>query len=99
MKRKVVELAIDVELAHSHGIARIHLRSFRVFERSREIQVVETVHLWQVRHGDPAARRERALLCSSAIALRHMNGILRHLGNDVSFALVRRLTWTRDVHR
>jgi hypothetical protein len=97
VKRKPIELAIDVELPQARGIAGTRSRRNALKTRGK-VQLVETVHLRHVRHDGAAARAEGPADGMLFVALHHEHRVLRHVGNDVALALGLRLARCDDVH-
>src|SRR5678809_85043 len=98
MQWKVVELTVDVELTHLHSITRVAIRFLRTCECGRKVQIVQTVHLRDVRHRNTATRVERSLLRSRSIFLGDMHGSRRHISNNVTVPLILRFAWRVYVH-
>ena len=69
----MIKLAIDVELAEQDGVADVFLRRRRALERRVEVELVQAVHLREMRHGNRAARGKGGGLLPGLVPLRDVH--------------------------
>ena len=87
--REAVELAVDVELTLHHRVARGAMLRRAALARFLESQLVEAVHLVDVRYGHAAVRGEVPGRRALPAALGEVHGVLPHVGHDVALATIR----------
>src|SRR5689334_18946113 len=98
MQWEPIELPIDVELPQLHRVADGSFERIGTRKCSVEIQFIQRVHLWHVRHCNSAARRKLVPQPAGLVGLQNVHGIGGHIRRHVSFALIRRLARRMNVH-
>jgi hypothetical protein len=74
VQRKPIEFPVDVELPKLHRVARYSFQRRGPSEGRVEVELVETVHLWHVSHGNGAVRRKVVSQLARVVGLQNVNG-------------------------
>src|SRR5688500_3158201 len=98
MQWKVVELPVDVELTHRDSLSCSNVRCPGAPECGIEVQLVQAIHLWEVRHRESTSSGERPSFGTRSIAFRDAHRITVHLGFDITITLIFGLARRVDVH-